>query len=111
MLGVFGGHCICRDPFAVKFTSREVSAWGSLALLKRILDGMNFKATLQTWDLPKSGSNRGYASEQPIDQMIVSIWCGAACFMHANITRLDKTLMRLFGWGRAAGYKAIVRLS
>jgi hypothetical protein len=71
----------------VKFASREVSAWGSLALLKRILDGMNFKVALQTWDLPKPGSNRGYASEQLIEQMIVSIWCGAACFVHADITR------------------------
>jgi hypothetical protein len=42
--------------------------------------------------------------------MIVSIWCGAARFSHADITRLDTTLMRLFGWGRAAGHKAIVRL-
>ena len=42
--------------------------------------------------------------------MIVSIWCGAARFCHADITRLDSTLIRLFGWGRAAGHKAIVRL-
>ena len=42
--------------------------------------------------------------------MIVSIWCGAARFCHADITRLDSTLTRLFGWGRAAGQKAIVRL-
>lgn len=56
------------------------------------------------------GSNRGYAPEQLIEQMIVSIWCGAARFCHADITRLDNTLIRLFGWGRAAGHKAIVRL-
>lgn len=42
--------------------------------------------------------------------MLVSIWCGAARFAHADITRLDATLVRLFDWGHAAGHKAIVRL-
>ena len=99
-----------ETPFDLKFTSREVTAWGGLALLKRMLDGMGFKEALQSWDLPQPGSNRGYRPEQLIEQMIVSIWCGAARFAHADITRLDSTLVRLFGWGKAAGHKAIVRL-
>lgn len=97
-------------PFDLKFTSRDVAAWGGLALLKRMLDGMGFKEALQSWDLPQPGSNRGYRPEQLIEQMIVSIWCGAARFAHADITRLDSTLVRLFDWGHAAGHKAIVRL-
>ena len=97
-------------PFDLKFTDREVTAWGGLALLKRMLDGMGFKDALQSWQLPQPGSNRGYAPEQLIEQMIVSIWCGAARFAHADITRLDATLVRLFDWGHAAGHKAIVRL-
>ena len=32
------------DGFELKFTSREVTAWGSLALLKCLLAGLNFKA-------------------------------------------------------------------
>lgn len=99
-----------ETPFDLKFTSREVTAWGGLALLKRMLDGMGFKEALQSWQLPQPGSNRGYAPEQLIEQMIVSIWCGAARFAHADITRLDATLVRLFDWGQAAGHKAIVRL-
>jgi hypothetical protein len=98
------------DPFDLKFTSREVTAWGGLALLKRMLDGLDFKAALRDLKLPQPGSNRGYAPEQLIEQMIVSIWCGAARFAHADITRLDATLVRLFDWGKAAGHKAIVRL-
>jgi Transposase DDE domain group 1 len=101
---------VLQDTFDVKFTSREVSAWGGLALLKRMLDGLGFKVAMQSWDLPQPGSNRGYAPEQLIEQMIVSIWCGAARFVHADITRLDSTLIRLFGWSKAAGHKAIVRL-
>jgi len=99
-----------ETPFDLKFTSREVTAWGALALLKRMLDGMGFKEAVQSWGLPPPGSNRGYRPEQLIEQMIVSIWCGAARFAHADITRLDATLVRLFDWGKAAGHKAIVRL-
>ena len=34
----------------------------------------------------------------------------AADVAHADITRLDSTMVRAFGWGKAAGHKAIVRL-
>ena len=67
-------------PFDLRFTVREVTAWGGLARLKRMLDGMGFKDALQSW------------------------------LAHADITRLDVTLVRLFDWGHAAGNKAIVRL-
>jgi hypothetical protein len=99
-----------ETPFDMKFTSREVTAWGGLALLKRMLDGMGFKEAVRRWDLPPPGSNRGYLPEQLIEQLMVSIWCGAARFAHTDITRLDTTLVRLFGWGKAAGHKAIIRL-
>ena len=85
-----------------KFTSREVTAWGGLALLKRMLDGLDFKAALRDLKLPQPGSNRSYAPEQLIEPMIVSIGCAAARFAHADITRLDATLVRLFDWGKAA---------
>lgn len=99
-----------QDAFDLKYTSREVTAWGGLALLKRMMDGMGLRQAIQSWDLPTPGSNRGYAPVQLIEQMIVSIWCGAARFCHTDITRLDSTLTRLFDWPRAAGHKAIVRL-
>ena len=31
------------DDFELKFTSREVTTWDGLALLKCLLDGLNFK--------------------------------------------------------------------
>jgi len=98
------------ESFDVKFTSKEVTAWGGLALLKKMLDAMAFGQAIKDWQLPQPGSNRGYAPEQLVEQMIVSIWCGASRFAHAEITRLDATLVRIFGWTRAAGHKAIVRL-
>lgn len=99
-----------RSDFEIKYTSKEISAWGGLALLKRMLDQLDFGEQLKRWDLPQPGSNRGYAPAQLIEQMMVSIWCGAARFAHAEITRLDGTLNRLFGWSRVAGHKAIIRL-
>jgi len=98
------------EHFDVKFTSREVSAWGGLALLKKMMDGMGVFQAIQSWQLPMPGSNRGYAPAQLLEQMIVSIWCGANRFVHSDITRLDKTLARLFGWTRVAEHKSIMRL-
>ena len=101
---------LSAEHFDVKFTSREVSAWGGLALLKKMMDGMGVFQAIQSWQLPMPGSNRGYAPAQLLEQMIVSIWCGANRFVHSDITRLDKTLARLFGWSRVAEHKSIMRL-
>lgn len=60
--------------------------------------------------MPEPKSNRGYAPLQLIEQFIVSIWCGACRFAHAETVRMDSTLMRLFGWTKAAGHQAIMRL-
>ncbi len=78
--------------------------------MKRMLDSMNFRTAASQWDLPGPGSNRGYPPVQLVEQLLVSIWCGACRFTHLDITRLDGTLTRLFGWTRVAGHKAIVRL-
>ena len=67
-----------NEPFELALTSRVVSAWGALALLKRMLVALDFKAALGGMQLPPPGSNRGYAPEQLIEPMIVSICCGAA---------------------------------
>ena len=98
------------EGFSVSFSDREVTAWGGLALLKQMLDSMGFREAGAGWGLPEPGSNRGYAPLQLIEQFIVSIWCGACRFVHAETVRMDSTLVRLFGWARAAGHKAIMRL-
>lgn len=107
---LLGGVATMRDAFEIKFTDREVTAWGGLALMKRMLDNMGFREAANSWDLPLPGSNRGYRPVQLIEQLLVSIWCGACRFAHTEVTRLDVTLTRLFGWTRVAGHKAIVRL-
>ena len=81
-----------------------------MALLKRMMDGMDLATAIDSWNLPAPGSNRGFAPVQLIEQLMVSIWCGASRFAHTDITRLDATLARLFGWNVVAGHKSIVRL-
>jgi hypothetical protein len=98
------------EGFAVSFSNREVTAWGGLALFKQMLDSMGFREAVSGWGLPEPKSNRGYAPRQLIEQFIVSIWCGACRFAHAETVRMDSTLVRLFGWTKAAGHKAIMRL-
>ena len=98
------------EGFAVSFSHREVTAWGGLALFKQMLDSMGFREAAAHWGLPEPKSNRGYAPLQLIEQFIVSIWCGACRFAHAETVRMDSTLVRLFGWTKAAGHKAIMRL-
>jgi len=77
--------------FEIKFTAHEVSAWGGMALMKRILSSMRFREAASQWGLPGPGSNRGYPPVQLIGQSLVSIWCGACRFTHLDITWLDSS--------------------
>ena len=97
------------DDFSVGFSDREVTAWGGLALFKKMLDSMEFSETVTAWGLPEPGSNREYEPRQLVEQSLVSIGCGACRFSHLEMVRMDNTLVRLFGWTKAAGHKALVR--
>lgn len=74
-----------------------------------MLQSIRFADAAKQWNLPQPGSNRGYEPVQVTEQFLVSIWCGANRFAHAEITRMDATLTRLFGWTKEAGHKAIMR--
>ena len=63
--------------FELRFTDKEITAWGGMGLMKRMLDHMGFDAALSQAGLPQPGSNRGYAPEQLITQFMLSVWCGA----------------------------------
>ena len=41
---------LATENFDIKFTTREVSAWGGLALLKQMMDGMGVFKAVQSWD-------------------------------------------------------------
>ena len=98
------------DGFTVGFSSQEVTAWGGLSLFKRMLESLEFREAFELFGIPEPLSNRGYPDLQLIEQFIVSIWCGACRFAHAEVVRMDSVLCRLFGWKCAAEFKAIIRM-
>ena len=94
----------------LRFTDKEITAWGGMSLMKRVLDHLGFDAALAGCGLPQPGSNRGYRPEHLILQFMLSVWCGANRFEHGEVTRHDPVLKRLFGFVRMANFKAIMRL-
>ena len=68
--------------FDLRFSDKEITAWGGMAIMKRMLDHLGFDAALTTAELPQPRSNRGYRPEQLMTQFMLSIWCGANRFEH-----------------------------
>ncbi|HUW98429.1 MAG TPA: IS1380 family transposase [Acidiferrobacter sp.] len=96
--------------FELRFTDKEITAWGGMGLMKRMLDHLHFDEALRRSGLPQPGSNRGYRPEQLITQFMLAVWCGANRFEHGEVTRHDPVLGRLFGFARMANFKAVMRL-
>ena len=96
--------------FDLRFSDKEITAWGGMAVMKRMLDHLKFDAALMACGLPQPGSNRGYRPEQLVTQFMLSVWCGANRFEHGEVTRHDPVLKRLFGFKRMANFKAVMRL-
>jgi len=94
----------------LRFTDKEITAWGGMGLMKRMLDHLGFETALAAAGLPQPGSNRGYLPTQLITQFMLSVWCGANRFEHGEVTRHDPVLKRLFGFKRMANFKAVMRL-
>lgn len=93
----------------IEYTDKEISAYGGIAILQKMMDKMAFTDFLKLTLLPQPGSNRGYDPVQLILQFIISIWCGANRYEHLEVTRFDGVIQQLFGWKRMAGHRAFVR--
>ena len=96
--------------FELHFTDKEITAWGGMGIMKRMLDHLEFESALTAAGFPQPGSNRGYRPEQLITQFMLSVWCGANRFEHGEVTRHDPVLKKLFGFKRMANFKAVMRL-
>ena len=93
----------------IEFTDKEITAWGGIAVLQRMMEKMSFAEVLAGAPLPVQGSNRGYDRLQLIIQFIISIWCGASRYEHLEVTRFDAVIQQMFGWKSMAGHRAFVR--
>ena len=94
----------------LRFTDKEITAWGGMALMKQMLDHLEFDQALVDCQLPQPGSNRGYRPEQLLTQFMLSVWCGANRFEHGEVTRHDPVLKHVFRFDRMANFKAVMRL-
>ena len=93
----------------IEFTDREITPWGGIALMKKLIDKTGIIQKLASLPLPVQRSNRGYSPLQLIINFWVGIWCGANRFEHLEVTRQDNVIRKLFGWERMAGHKAFER--
>lgn len=81
------------EDLQLRFTDNEISPWGGLTLLFKMLEKCNMKAALAACPLPKQGSNRGYSPEQLIYGLFAGVWCGASCFEQLEIVRHDRCII------------------
>lgn len=94
----------------IEFTDKEITPWGGMVLLKKMLDRIDFSDVISSCSsLPSPGSNRGYPTDVIIESFIVNVWCGATRFLHTEIGRLDYPLSKIFGWKKHPGQDAYKR--
>ena len=93
----------------LRFTDNEISPWGGLAVLFKMLEKRGVGEALSSCPLPRQGSNRGYSPEQLIYGLFAGVWCGASCFEHLEIIRHDGCLREILGWKQGAGHRAYMR--
>ena len=58
--------------FELRLTDKEITAWGVMGLMKRMLDHLHFDEALQISGLPQPGSNRGTRPRQLITPLMLS---------------------------------------
>jgi hypothetical protein len=93
----------------IKFINKELTSWGGVSILKKMMDQSGFASYLESLPLPLQGSNRGYPPVRLFLLFMSGIWCGAERFSHLDITRLDVSLQRMYGWDRMPEHKAFER--
>jgi hypothetical protein len=45
-----------QSDFEVRFTDREITAWGGMALMQKMLQSIQFSDAAKQWNLPQPGS-------------------------------------------------------
>ena len=63
----------------IAFTEKEITTFGGVSLLYKMLDNCHFNEALSSVGLPQQGSSRGKSPEQLIYGLFTGVWCGASC--------------------------------
>lgn len=93
----------------IKFVNKEITPFGGLSLLYKMLDKCDFKDVLSASGIPLQGSNRGYNPVDLICGLFAGVWCGASRFAHLDIVKYDGVLSKFIGWDQGAGHRAYQR--
>jgi hypothetical protein len=93
----------------LEFVDNEITAYGGLAILKKMIASTGFEQVLGSLPLPPQGSNRGYPPIQLFVQFMASVWCGASRYAHLDVTRFDTSIQRMFAWQCMPEHKAFQR--
>lgn len=93
----------------IDFTDKEITPWGGMALMQKMLTKMRFEDFLSSLALPSRGSNRGYSPVQLFINFLVGVWCGANCIEHLEVTRQDDVIRNIFKWERMPGHRSFER--
>ena len=93
----------------IEYTSKQVTPFGGMSLLKRFIDKLGVREKLTELALPEKGSNRSYNPIDVIESFWLSIWTGASRYIHADWLRYDKTLQAIFGWDRTPSQSTFSR--
>lgn len=93
----------------LRFTDNEISPWGGLSVMFKMMEKCGMDAALDACPLPRQGSNRGYSPKQLIYGLFAGVWCGATCFEQLEIIRHDGCLHKILGWEKGAGHRAYNR--
>lgn len=92
-----------------EYTSKTVSPWGGMRLMKELVDKTEVLEKLNELPLPRPGSNRGYDPLDVISSFWVCVWLGGARFAHTALVRFDKVLKDIFEWSRVPSVSTYTR--
>ena len=93
----------------IEFTDKEITPWGGMVLMQKMLVKMRFEEFLHSICLPSQRSNRGYNPVQLFLNFLVGIWCGANNMEHLEVTRQDDVIRQIFGWNKMPGHRSFQR--
>lgn len=93
----------------IEFTNKEITSWGGLALLQKMLKKMNFTKVLQEMEFPQQNSNRGYKPEEIITSFLTGVWLGATAYSDLEIIRGDGVIREILGYKKLCSQKSYIR--
>ena len=93
----------------IEFTNKEITPWGGMVLINKMLEKMDIKSVLKQCPLPSQGSNRGYNPEQLFLNFMVGVWCGANNIEQLEVTRQDEVIRQIFKWDKMPGHRSFQR--